>query len=259
MRTTSLDVDVPAPGGTADAFAVYPSGGGRYPGVLLYMDVIGLRPVIHGMAAELASHGYYVLAPNVFYRHGRAPLFPLPDMAAPEDREAFLGKVLPLMTSLTPQDAVADAGAYLGHLAGQEQVVAGKVGVTGYCMGGVLAVRTAAAYPELVAAAASFHGARLATDAPDSPHLALDEATAELHFGHAEDDASMPAEQIARLEKTLQSYGAAWSSEMYPGPHGFTMADTASYRPAALERHWERLLPLLERNLPAGDRTAESG
>ncbi|WP_314174280.1 dienelactone hydrolase family protein [Streptomyces winkii] len=250
METTSLDVDIPAPGGTADAFAAHPAEDGQYPGVLMYMDVIGLRPVIRDLARELASHGYYVLAPNVFYRHGRAPLFPLPDMTEPEGREAFIGKVMPVMAEHTPDKSVPDSGAYLEFLARQERVSPGKVGVTGYCMGAALALRTASAHPGRVAAAAGFHGARLATDAPDSPHLDVGGITAELHFGHAENDAAMPPEDIARLNDALDAAGVAYTSEVYPGPHGFTMSDTAAYSPPALERHWERLLPLLHRNLP---------
>ncbi len=252
METTSLGIDIPAPDGTADAFAAYPAGGGQYPAVLMYMDVIGLRPVIRELAEQLASHGYYVLAPNVFYRQGRAPLFPLPDMREQEGREAFIAKVMPVMAAHTPDDAIRDSRAYLDFLADQEQVSAGKVGVTGYCMGAALALRTASANPERVAAAAGFHGARLATDAPESPHLDVGGITAELHFGHAENDTSMPPEDIVRLDQALDEAGVTYTTEVYPGPHGFTMSDTASYSPPALERHWERLLPLLRRNLHDG-------
>jgi len=253
METRSLDVDVPAPDGIADAFAAYPATGGTFPGVLLYMDVIGLRPVIRELATELASHGYYVLAPNVFYREGRAPLFPLPDMSEPEGREAFIGKVMPVMAAHSPDRVIADSGAYLDFLERQEQVRPGRAGVTGYCMGAMLALRTAATHPERVGAAAGFHGARLATDAPDSPHLDVAGITAELHFGHAENDPSMPPEDMARLDDALEAAGVTHTSEVYPGPHGFTMSDTAAYSPPALERHWDRLLPLLERNL-SGER-----
>ena len=240
METTSLELDIPAPDGMADAFAAFPSSGGRHPGVLMYMDVIGLRPVIRELATRLASHGYYVLVPNVFYRHGRAPLFPLPDLREPEARYAFMAKARPVM-----------AGAYVDFLSQQEQVSPGAIGVTGYCMGAMLALRTASAHPGKVAAAAGFHGARLATEAPDSPHLDVGSVTAELHFGHAENDAAMPPEDIARLDEALDAAGVRYTSEVYPGPHGFTMSDTAAYSPAALELHWERLLPLLRRNLTA--------
>jgi carboxymethylenebutenolidase len=252
METASLDLDIPAPGGTADAFAAFPADGQKHPGVLLYMDVIGLRPVIRGLAMKLASHGYYVLAPNVFYREGRAPLFPLPDMTDPEARESYIAKAMPVMTAHTPDKSVPDAGAYLDFLLRQEEVHPGTAGVTGYCMGAMLALRTACAHPDRVAAAAGFHGARLATDAPDSPHLDVGAVTAELHFGHAENDPAMPAEQIARLDEALDAAGVRYTSEVYPGPHGFTMSDTAAYSPPALERHWERLLPLLNRNLYGG-------
>lgn len=251
METTSHELDIPAPDGTADAFAAFPSSGGRHPGVLMYMDVIGLRPVIRELATRLASHGYYVLVPNVFYRHGRAPLFPLPDLREPEARDAFMAKARPVMAAHTPDKSVPDSGAYVDFLSRQEQVSPGAIGVTGYCMGAMLALRTASAHPGKVAAAAGFHGARLATDAPDSPHLDVGSVTAELHFGHAENDAVMPPEDIARLDEALDAAGVRYTSEVYPGPHGFTMSDTAAYSPAALELHWERLLPLLRRNLAA--------
>ncbi|MGP3975653.1 dienelactone hydrolase family protein [Streptomyces sp. 8N114] len=245
-------VDIPTPDGTADAYAACPREDGRYPGVLLYMDIIGLRPVIKAMVTELASHGYYVLAPNVFYRHGRAPVVEVPDLSRTEEREAFLGQVFPMMESHTAEKAVRDAGAYLDFLARQPQVRDGKAGVTGYCLGGMLALRTAAAHPERVGAVGSFHAGHLVTDAPDSPHRVVGQITARLHLGHAENDASMTPDEVATLNKALNEAGVDYTSEIYPGTaHGFTMADTAAFNPAALERHWDRLLSLLSGTLSA--------
>ncbi|MFI8849108.1 dienelactone hydrolase family protein [Streptomyces sp. 891-h] len=244
------NVDIPTPDGTADAFAACPDEDGSYPPALFYMDIIGLRPVIRDMVTELASHGYYVLAPNVFYRHGRAPVVEVPDLSRSEDREAFMGRVLPLLGSHTSENAVRDAGAYLDFLTRQPQARDGKAGVTGYCMGGVLAMRTAAAYPERVGAMAGFHTGHVVTDEPDSPHRIAGQITARMHFGHAENDGSMTPENVATLNEVLDEAGADYTSEVYPGTvHGFTMADTAAFDPAALERHWERLLPLFSETL----------
>ena len=161
-----------------------------------------------------------------------------------------MSKVKPLSSEFTTELGLSDARAYLDFLAAQPEVADGQVGVTGYCMGGRLALRTAAAYPDRVAAAASFHGGGLATDGLDSPHRALGSVAAELYFGHAEVDGSMTPEQVARLEEALDAAGVTYRSEVYPGTrHGFTMSDTAVYDPTGLEQHWRNLLELFERTL----------
>jgi carboxymethylenebutenolidase len=143
-----------------------------------------------------------------------------------------------------------DAAFYLDWLAASPLTVDGPVGVTGYCMGAGLALRTAGTHPDRVAAAAGFHGAYLATDAPDSPHLLAGHITAELYFGHADQDSTNPADQIARLEKALTEAGVEHRSEVYEGArHGFTQADTAMYGAEATDRHWEALLDLFARRL----------
>jgi carboxymethylenebutenolidase len=243
-------VQVTTPDGIADAFVAYPEGEGRHPGVLFLMDAIGPRPVLRDMARTIADDGFYVLLPNLFYRTGPAPLFELEDLLTPEGGEALMSKVIPLARALTPDLALPDTLAYLEFLAAQPEVAEGPLGVTGYCMGGKLALQTAAAYPDRVAAAASFHGGRLATDGHDSPHREVGTVAAELYFGHAEDDGSMTSEQVARLEEALDAAGVRYRSEVYPGTkHGFTMSDTAVYDPAGLERHWRNLLELFERTL----------
>ncbi len=128
----------------------------------------------------------------------------------------------------------------------------GKVGLTGYCMGGGMAVRTAAHLPDRVAAAASFHGGRLATDAPESPHRLLGRVTAELYFGHADQDQSMPPADIARLDEALRAAKTRYRAELYEGAlHGFTMSDLPVYDKAADDKHWQQLLALYERALTA--------
>jgi carboxymethylenebutenolidase len=154
------------------------------------------------------------------------------------------------MRELTPERAMSDADAYLDFLAAHDQVDEGPVGTIGYCMGGALALRTAAHRPERVAAAAAFHPARLATDAPDSPHLLVDRLRAEVYVASADRDKGMPPEQQERLDVALTEAGVTHACEQYDGAtHGFTMSDTAVYDEAATERHWQALLPLLERTL----------
>ncbi|MFF1844195.1 dienelactone hydrolase family protein [Streptomyces sp. NPDC058232] len=248
VRGTS--VDIPTQDGTADAYLTHPDDSTPHPAVLLYMDAFGLRPHLKQMADRLARAGYTVLVPNVFYRHGRAPVVELPDVIGPARRPEIFERLGPIMTSLTPDLAMRDADAYLRWLAASPLATDGPVGITGYCMGAGLALRTAGTYPERVAAMAGFHGGRLATDSPDSPHRLADRITAELYFGHADQDPSLPPEQIDRLDEVLTAAGVRHHSEIYTGAHhGFTQADTAAYDSTADKRHWTALLALLDRAL----------
>lgn len=241
-------LQIPTPDGTADAFAALPSDGGRSPGVLLYMDAFGLRPVLEEMAEELAGHGYYVLVPNVHYRHGPAPVVELPEHIGEAVRPTVISRLMPLIDAHTSELAVRDADAYLRFLSAQPEVVAGPVAAIGYCMGGSLAMRTAAAHPDQVAAVAAFHPSPLVTNAPDSPHLGFPEVTAEVHLGLAEGD--MTPESTVELTRAVDAAGLTCTAEIYPGTiHGFTMSDTDAFHPEALRRHRERLLALLDRTL----------
>ena len=243
-------VDIPTPDGTADAYLTHPAEPGPHPGVLLYMDAFGLRPHLRSMADRLAAAGYVVLVPNVMYRAGRAPVVELPDFIDPAARPEIFGSLRPIMQTLTPELAMRDAEVYLDWLAASPLTTQSPAGITGYCMGAGLALRTAATYPDRVAAAAGFHGAYLATDAPDSPHLLAGAITAELYFGHADQDATNPAEQIERLDKALSEAGVPHRSETYAGAHhGFTQADTSMYSEEAAERHWVAVLDLFARKL----------
>ncbi|MFD9499944.1 dienelactone hydrolase family protein [Streptomyces sp. NPDC060035] len=234
---------IPTADGQADAFAAFPEGGERHPGVLMYPDGFGIRPVLREMARELAGHGYYVVVPNFLYRHGPTPVIELPEHIGEEARPAVFAQLMPLIEAHTAERVLSDADAYLGFLAAQPEVGAGPVAVTGYCIGGLLAMRTAAAHPGQVAAVAGFHGP-VGADGPD----VLAKLTAQVHFGHAEGD--MTPETLGALNQALDAAGVGYTSEIYPGTvHGFTMSDTDAFNPAALQRHWDRLLPLLSRTL----------
>jgi carboxymethylenebutenolidase len=248
--TRGTSVDIPTQHGTADAYLTHPDDHSPHPAVLLYMDAFGLRPSLKRMADRLAEHGYTVLVPNVFYRHGRSPVVELPDFIDPSARPGLFERIWPMIAEMTREPVERDADAYLRWLADRPEAADGPVGVTGYCMGAQLALRTAGAYPERVAAVAGFHGGNLATDAPDSPHLVADRITAEAYFGHADQDRSLPPEQIERLEKAFTDAGVRHRCEVYPGaPHGFTQEDTSSYHAEAAERHWRELLALFDRAL----------
>ncbi|MEU2955684.1 dienelactone hydrolase family protein [Streptomyces xanthochromogenes] len=250
MAVRGSAVDIPTQDGMADAYFVHPDGDGRHPAVLLYQDAFGPRPALNAMADRLAAEGYAVLVPNVFYRQGRSPVVPLPAHIDHDNRGVLFAELGPLMQGLTPDLVVADAHAYLGWLADCPQAADGPVGITGYCMGARLALYTAGSYPDRVAAVGGFHGGRLATDQPDSPHLAAATMTAEAYFGHADQDESMPLAQQELLEKALTEAGVIHRCEVYQGAgHGYTQSDTSEFDPEATERHWAALLDLFGRTL----------
>jgi carboxymethylenebutenolidase len=220
------------------------------PGVLFYVDAIGLRPRTQEMADRIASWGYVVLAPNVFHRDGRAAdLAPTNDLREPGNREAFFRDAMSRVGALTPDLSNPDARVWvetlLAHSGGD------RIGVTGYCMGARLSVRTAALFPDTVVAAGGFHGGRLVTEDADSPHrLAVETARAEFLFGHADQDRSMPPEAVAALGEALTGAGLTVTNEVYAGAaHGYSMADTGVYDEAATERHFTELRALLARTL----------
>jgi carboxymethylenebutenolidase len=233
----SSTVQIQTPDGAADAYLARPDDE-PHPGVLLLMDAYGVRPVIEEMADRIASDGYVVLAPNVFYRAGRSPVKPGMDFQ----------QIRPLMAELTPERLAPDGAAYLDYLA--EVASPEPVAITGYCMGGRLGWWIAAAHPDRVAALAAFHTGGLVTDDPDSPHRAAGSVDAELYFGFADQDQGMTAEHIATFEQALHDAGATYRAEVYQGArHGYTMADLQVYDEAASERHFGALQALLERTL----------
>jgi len=240
-------IDVQTPDGTADCYLVRPEGDGRHHGVLFMIDAIGLRPRIQKMADRIAAQGYVVLAPNVFYRAGRAPLWETPSLVDEESRRRFFAKLRPLMASLTPERVAADGGAYLDKLA---ELCDGPFAITGYCMGGRLAWTIAAYHSERVAAVGGFHTGGMVTDEDTSPHLLAPRVKAEVYWGHADNDQSMTPEQIAALDRAMDQAGVRHTTEVYEGAaHGYTMADMGAYNEAACERHFAALFALLQRTL----------
>jgi carboxymethylenebutenolidase len=243
-------IELTAPDGPVETWLSRPDTAEPRPGVLLFMDAIGLRPRIFEMADRIASWGCVVAAPNVFYREGvAADLSPHEPLMDPETRAAFFADAGPRVDRLTTDLALADIDAYVRALGSREDVTT-PIGVVGYCMGARLAVRTAGAHPDAVRACGCFHGGRLATDTADSPHLGLATARAEFVFGHADEDPGMSPDAVRRLGDALSTAGLTARNEIYPGArHGYTMADTAVYDAAATERHFDALRDLFDRTL----------
>src|SRR5580693_7507782 len=182
---TESEVEIKTPDGVADAYFVHPASG-AHPGVLMWPDIMGLRPAFRAMGKRLAQSGYSVLVPNPFYRSSKAPIV---SEGASFDDDATRQKLMALMGSLTPDIQVTDAKAYVGYLTGQSAVDRKrKLGTAGYCMGGPMTMRTAATFPDRIGAGASFHGANLATDKPESPHLLVPKMQARYLIAIAEND-----------------------------------------------------------------------
>jgi carboxymethylenebutenolidase len=245
---SAATIDVKTPDGVADSYLVRPGDDEGHPGVLLIMDAFGLRPQIQRMADRIAGRGFVVLAPNVFYRAGRSPIVSIEGIDDPEKREAVLARVMPMVSELTTERIVADGRAYLDRLAAEG--AEGPAAITGYCMGGRLGWRLAAAYPDRIAALGCFHTGGLVSDAEDSPHRSAAKIDSELYLGFADQDRNATPEQIAALERALDEASVSYRAEVYPGAlHGYTMADTPVYDEEAAERHFEELFALLDRTV----------
>ena len=244
---TEEEIEIHTVDGTSDGVLYLSEDGRRLPGVIFFTDIGGIRPSQRQMAGRLAAAGYTVLLPNIFYRTGRPPMFDFPVKFGEERTTRRLAE---LSGPLTPEAVERDASAYVDFLAAHESVSAGSMGVVGYCFSGALAMRSAAARPERIAAAASFHGGRLYTDAPTSPHLLLPRIKARLYFGHAVQDSSMPQEAIDKLNQALQSWGGRYESEVYESAyHSWTVSDSPVYNPPQAERAFEKLRALLSETL----------
>jgi len=244
LAVSGRDVTITTPDGSCDAYFAAPSSG-KHPAVLVWPDIMGLRPAFREMADRLAASGYVVLTVNPFYRSAKAPYHAAGDTpdSAKIREQAFEWRKL-----ITADAAARDAKAFLTFIDAQKQTDRKRgVGTTGYCMGGPLTMRTAAAVPTRIRAGASFHGGGLATDAPDSPHLLVPQMKAHYLFAVAEnDDQRNPGEK----DKLREAYAAAKlpaEIEVYAGAmHGWCPPDSRVYNQAQAERAWERLLNLLK-------------
>jgi carboxymethylenebutenolidase len=234
-----VDVTIATPDGACPASLHVPDGEGPWPGVLLFPDAGGARETMYVMADRLAITGYVTLVPDVYYREGDWTPFDIATVFTDQTERTRLSEY---MGRLTRERIFSDTGAYLDHLLARPEVVGTAVGTTGYCMGGRMSLITAGAHPDKVAAAASFHGGRIAVaDDPESPHLAADRITATVYVAGAEDDDSFTPEQARLLDSALTDAGVRHTVEFYPAKHGFAVPDNPTYDAAAEERHWKAL------------------
>ena len=245
---SQTEVHIPTPDGDARAYVFTPPGAGPWPPVIFFMDAPAIRPALFSMCERLAGNGYFVLLPDMFWRAGPyEPINLREAMKDEETRSAIFGK---FMASTDPEKSTRDTGAFLDWLSNQSDVKGDKVGCTGYCMGGGLALRAAGHYPDRIVAAAAFHGGRLATDAPDSPHLLAPQMKATVYVAGADEDAGFPPEQADRLREALTAAGLTNTVEIYAGAkHGYAPPDMPVYNEEAAERHWREMLALFDKTL----------
>ncbi len=233
--------------GACPAYVFTPAGTGPWPAVLVFMDGVGIRPAMLAVGERLAKSGYYVLLPDLFYRAGPyAPMDPKVVFTDPEQRKVLMGK---FFSTIGPEPTMADTGTFLDFLAAQPQVTKGKVGTTGYCLGGMMSLIAAGTFPDRIAATASYHGGRLATDAPDSPHLLAPKITSKVYVAGAIEDASFPDEMKAKLHAALTAAKVDFTIETYQAKHGWVLQDTPVWDQAAEERHWTTLVGLMDSTL----------
>jgi len=249
VEITAGQIDVPTPDGIADCHFAHPIEG-RHPGVAVFPDARGLRMVYRQMAARLAEEGYAVLVINPYYRGQRAPVLAEGAVAQDPDTMAILR---PLLAQLNPETHVTDAVALLGFLDDQPVVDTSRpLGVMGFCLGGPMTMRAAAALPDRVGAGASFHGVQLASAADDSPHLLVSRMKASFVFAIADDDDERDPEAKNLLRQAFDDADLYADIEVYEGAmHSWTTADSPVHDPGQAERAWQKMFQLFERTLKA--------
>ena len=240
-------LDLATKDGAMETFICHPERGGPYPPVLLLMDAPGIREELYDMARRLATSGYYVLLPNLYYRAGRDTKYGSDVLKHGSEEHQRMRAV---RTKMTIPPAMDDVAAMIAFADGQAAAKKGPVGAHGYCMSGPYALAAAARYPDRVLAAASFYGTWLVSDAVESPHLTLGKAKGELYISCAEHDELAPPEMVKELKALFDKSGVAGELEVHPGVHhGFAFPQRWCYDKPAAERHWERLIALYRRRL----------
>ena len=240
-------LDIPTKDGAVETFVCHPERGGPYPPVLLLMDAPGIREKLLDMARRLATVGYYVLLPNLYYRAGKDTKYGADVLKHGSEEH---GRMRAVRTRMTIPPVMDDAAALIAFADGQKASKKGPVGAHGYCMSGPYALAAASRYPDRIAAAASFYGTWLVSDAAESPHLSLGQVKGELHIGCAEHDELAPLPMVEELRGLFRRAGTAGELELYPGVHhGFAFPERWCYDKPAAERHWERLIALYRRRL----------
>jgi carboxymethylenebutenolidase len=241
------DVTISTGDGTADAALFHPAGKGTWPAVLVWPDIMGLRPVFREMGKRLAAQGYVVLVPNPFYRSKKAPVIDGAfDFSNQEARQTLFG----YRAAMTDAGVDKDATAYLAFLDAQPQTAKNKkAGVQGYCMGGPLSFRTAAAVPGRIGAVGSFHGGGLVTDQPSSPHLLIPKTKASYLICVAQNDDAKAPKDKDTLKEAFTAAKRPATVEVYPADHGWCVPGSQAYNQAAAEKAWAELAKLYKTNL----------
>jgi carboxymethylenebutenolidase len=240
-------LDIATKDGQMETFICHPERGGPAPAVFLMMDAPGIREELRDMARRLATAGYYVLLPHLYYRAGRDAIYG-PDVLKHGSEEHQ--RMRAVRTKMTIPPVMDDVAAMLAFIDAQKEVKRGGVGIHGYCMSGPYALAAAARYPDRIAAAASFYGTWLVSDAVESPHLNLGKAKGELYIACAEHDDLAPLPMVEELKGLFEKSGAKGELEVYPGVHhGFAFPERWCFDKPAAERHWERLFALYRRRL----------
>ena len=240
--------DIAAADGAMETFICRPERGGPYPAIFFLMDAPGIREELRDMARRLATVGYCVLLPNLYYRAGRDSVFG-PDVLEPGSAERE--RMRAIRAGMTIPPVLRDIASMLEYVDRQTEVAKAPVGCHGYCMSGPYALAAAARYPDRIAAAASFYGTWLVSDAHESPHLSLDKIKGEAYIACAEHDELAPLAMVDELRGLFKKAGTLGEIELYPGVHhGFAFPQRWCYDKPAAERHWERLLALYRRRLP---------
>ncbi|MDP1630893.1 MAG: dienelactone hydrolase family protein [Caulobacter sp.] len=239
-------VDIPTRDGAATTFIVHPDRDGPHPVILFFMDAPAIREELRDMARRLATSGYYVMLPNLYYRAGVMEL----GVLSPDPEDPGRQRMVALMNGLSIAMVMDDAEALIAFADADPAARQGAIGALGYCMSGQFAINAAARFRDRVAAAASIHGTYLMTDQPDSPHLSARATDAQLYFACAEIDSWLPLETVTALREDLAAHGVAAEVELYPGlRHGFVFPQRPAYDKAGAERHWNRILALFQRRL----------
>jgi carboxymethylenebutenolidase len=245
-----LEVQIPAPDGACPGTLHVPDGDGPWPGVIVFPDAGGARETIRQMGDQLAGLGYVALVPDIYYRGGAWAPFDVATLFTDPQERARMGT---LAGALSNDRIVADAAAYAEFLLARAEVSGTAIGTTGYCLGGRMSMVAATGLGPVLAAAASFHGGRIAVDGdPSSPHLAADRITATVYVAGAADDNSFTADQAELLREALSGAGVDFTVEFYPAHHGFAVPDNPTYDAAADARHWDALARLYRARLGGG-------
>ncbi|MGO9932714.1 MAG: dienelactone hydrolase family protein [Steroidobacteraceae bacterium] len=240
-------IEIKTGDGICPSYVFRPAAGGPWPAVLIFMDGLGIRPALLEIGERLSAHGYYALLPDLFYRSGPyEPMDPHAIFSDPQQRKILMDKFFALATQA---NIMSDTRVLLDFLAAQPDVRRGGIGTTGYCMGGLMSLTAAGTYPDRILATASYHGGRLATDAPESPHRLAARIQSRVYIAGAIEDPSFTDDMKQRLEEALSKASVEHKIETYPAKHGWVFRDMPVYDAAASERHWQTMLALFDSTL----------